>query len=369
MSGMRTNYTIVLCIAAAVALWLVGLPIGERDPRALAAQPYGTVAGHVRLQSRVSFGGVTIRVADRSVTTQADGSFALLDVPPGRHAVTASMQGFLSGLRAQVEVTAGGHAQLGQISLLAGDVNGDDEIDLIDLVLLGREFGKSPPSDPRVDLTADGKVNIFDLVLLGGNYGLEGPIAWPDAPVPTATATPTRTDTRVPTTTWTPEPSATSTMTQVPTATPTESSTPIPTATPTFSSTPVVTATATQTESLTPTPTATSNDLRITALQVSGSTREYIGITNYGPGNQNMTGWRVRSVVGNQWYAFPVAYVLHAGDIVKLYSGSQALHNPPAELRWTISAIWDDAGDEAHLYDVLGSLIDRLPYGNQAPTP
>ena len=133
-----------------------------------------------------------------------------------------------------------------------------------------------------------------------------------------------------------------------------------------------MTATATQTESLTPTPTATSNDLRITALQVSGSTREYIGITNYGPGNQNMTGWRVRSVVGNQWYAFPVAYILHAGDIVRLNSGmgSQVIHNPPADLRWTnLGEIWDDAGDEAHLIDVLGNLIDRLPYGNQAPTP
>ena len=326
-----------LCIAAAfasVTMWFVG----QQGRHASAAQPYGTVAGHVRLQARSRFGGVTIRVADRSTTTLDDGSFLLLDVPPGQHAVTADAPSFLSARREQVEVLASGHAQLGQVTLLAGDANGDDEIDLIDLVSLGREFGQSPPSDPRVDLTADGQVNIFDLVLLGGNYGLEGPIAWPDAPVPTDTATPTRTETRPPTETWTPQATVTSSVT------PTESPTQVATATP------------------------TGNDLRITALQFSGGTREYIGITNYGPDNQNMTGWRVRSVIGNQWYAFPVAYVLHAGDIVKLYSGTIAEHNPPASLRWTMAAVWEDDGDEARLYDVLGILIDSLAYGSQEPT-
>ena len=340
MNRRGTTHVVVLCIAA--ALWLVGSPVGPPAMGALAAQSFGTVAGHVRLQSRARFGGVTIRVADRSTTTLADGSFLLLDVPPGQHAVTADAPSFLSARREQVEVLASGHAQLGQVTLLAGDVNGDDEIDLIDLVSLGREFGQSPPSDPRVDLTADGQVNIFDLVLLGGNYGLEGPIAWPDAPVPTATATPTRTETRPPTETWTPQATVTSSVT------------------PTESPTPVATATATATP--------TGNDLRITALQFSGGTREYIGITNYGPDNQNMTGWRVRSVIGNQWYAFPVAYILHAGDIVKLYSGTIAEHNPPASLRWTMAAVWEDDGDEARLYDVLGILIDSLAYGNQEPT-
>ena len=46
------------------------------------------------------------------------------------------------------------------------DVNGDGEVDIFDLVIVGRHFGESPPEDSRADVNDDGIVNIFDMVLV-----------------------------------------------------------------------------------------------------------------------------------------------------------------------------------------------------------
>ena len=51
------------------------------------------------------------------------------------------------------------------------DVNGDNVVDLFDLVAVGREFGKTPPDDLAADINGDGTVNLFDLVLVGSHFG------------------------------------------------------------------------------------------------------------------------------------------------------------------------------------------------------
>ncbi len=51
---------------------------------------------------------------------------------------------------------------------IAGDVNGDGQVDIFDLALVASAFGSS---DPDADLNKDGLVNIFDLVLVGLNFG------------------------------------------------------------------------------------------------------------------------------------------------------------------------------------------------------
>ncbi len=51
------------------------------------------------------------------------------------------------------------------------DVNEDGVVDISDLVLVGRHFGKFPPKDPRADVNEDGYVDILDLVLIGKHFG------------------------------------------------------------------------------------------------------------------------------------------------------------------------------------------------------
>ena len=51
-------------------------------------------------------------------------------------------------------------------TLLPGDVNGDGQVDIIDLLIVLVHFGENPPTNPRVDTNKDGQVNLEDLVLI-----------------------------------------------------------------------------------------------------------------------------------------------------------------------------------------------------------
>ena len=56
------------------------------------------------------------------------------------------------------------------LRLLGGDINGDDQINIQDLVLIGVRFGRTVDS---ADINGDGKVNIQDLAIAAGNFGLK----------------------------------------------------------------------------------------------------------------------------------------------------------------------------------------------------
>jgi len=57
--------------------------------------------------------------------------------------------------------------------LLPWDVNQDGVVDVLDLVVVGRHFGKhiSDPILPNPDVNGDGQVNILDLVMVGKHFG------------------------------------------------------------------------------------------------------------------------------------------------------------------------------------------------------
>jgi len=51
------------------------------------------------------------------------------------------------------------------------DVNEDGQISILDMILVGQDFGKSPPVNARSDVNGDGRVNITDIVLVAGHLG------------------------------------------------------------------------------------------------------------------------------------------------------------------------------------------------------
>ena len=55
--------------------------------------------------------------------------------------------------------------------LLIGDVNRDGVVNILDLIRVARQLGKSVPSDSPVDINGDGVVNIFDLTLVAQGIG------------------------------------------------------------------------------------------------------------------------------------------------------------------------------------------------------
>lgn len=64
-----------------------------------------------------------------------------------------------------------------------GDSNGDNRVDLLDLDVLGANFGGGtaasaaifPPIAPPCDFNGDNTCDLLDLDILGSNYGLGGP--------------------------------------------------------------------------------------------------------------------------------------------------------------------------------------------------
>ena len=54
--------------------------------------------------------------------------------------------------------------------VVAGDVNGDGQVNILDLVFVAQQLGKSVPADSPADVNRDGVVNILDLVRVAQEF-------------------------------------------------------------------------------------------------------------------------------------------------------------------------------------------------------
>lgn len=109
-----------------------------------------------------------------SVTANPDGTFSLT-APAGTYTVIATADGFLSAQGSAV-LSGGNTTTKPDITLLAGDIDGDNVIDQFDAMTIGISYGSLVP--PGADLNSDGVINIFDLELLAKNYRKTGPVPW-----------------------------------------------------------------------------------------------------------------------------------------------------------------------------------------------
>ena len=137
--------------------------------------------GLAALQQRTNHAGIVVtNSAGYQTVTLADGSFGI----PANETIDFAFPSYLSAradLRPRLvseqakpgEITT---VDLGTVTLLAGDVNGDDVVNILDVAHVANNF---LTKDPSADLNADGLVNIFDLVVVASNYRLQGPLAVP----------------------------------------------------------------------------------------------------------------------------------------------------------------------------------------------
>ena len=130
------------------------------------------VRGKVRLQGRTSFAGTQVSMQPihsatpaYTATTATSGAFVLAATPPCT--VTASHPSYLAAQWVLAE-TSDPERNLAPVTLLAGDVNGDMSIDILDIAYMGARFDST---EPRADLNGDGVVDILDLVLAAVNFG------------------------------------------------------------------------------------------------------------------------------------------------------------------------------------------------------
>jgi hypothetical protein len=159
----------------------------------LSVDNFSSVSGRVSLQGRsapVNAGQVTLTDLVGifgPYTTSFDAStgaftFSNVEVSPGgsNYQIEATHGLYLSNRTSHL-LQRNEAFSAPQTRLLGGDANNDGLIDLSDLTCIGGSFGDSPVlcgTTGSSDINADGDVNILDLVLPGSNFGLTSPGTW-----------------------------------------------------------------------------------------------------------------------------------------------------------------------------------------------
>jgi hypothetical protein len=121
--------------------------------------------------------GALVIIEGTGLSTMTDGlgNFLFAGLAPGTYDFTADAAGYLPSYCVGKVVVAP-QTTLASVELVAGDVNDDGVIDIMDAVAVGAAFG-NPSVNPVADLNDDGQVNVLDLILVSGNFG-KAPSAW-----------------------------------------------------------------------------------------------------------------------------------------------------------------------------------------------
>jgi hypothetical protein len=109
-----------------------------------------------------------------STAANMDGTFSLT-APPGNYTVVAAAAGFLNAQGPAI-LSAGITTTKATISLLAGDIDGNNVIDQYDAMTIGMNYNMATPD--AADLNADGTINVLDLEDLADNYRASGALNW-----------------------------------------------------------------------------------------------------------------------------------------------------------------------------------------------
>jgi hypothetical protein len=134
------------------------------------------IVGYAHLQGRTDHSGIDVEVSGPTVadvTTAADGKYQLNDVRAGRYQLLFEHDMYLATRLTNCDTGSGTEFRPPTVTLVAGDLNRDQRIDILDLTRCAGVFGTA---DPGADINGDGTVNLFDLVLIGVNFGQLGPV-------------------------------------------------------------------------------------------------------------------------------------------------------------------------------------------------
>jgi hypothetical protein len=135
---------------------------------------FGVVNGSAHYQGRINHAGIDVTatgILTLSDTTDSAGSYSLDQLKAGTYDVKVDAALYLPACASDIVVTSGQTVTLDTATLLGGDLNDDEMINIGDVSRLGSAFGTS---DPGADINADGVVNVQDLAIIGGNYEVSG---------------------------------------------------------------------------------------------------------------------------------------------------------------------------------------------------
>ena len=136
----------------------------------------GVITGQVTLPAGVNSEDVTVEVTinGRTIRLNVDenGRFEFDELRDGDFTINVKSEHYTqSCINTQ---TTGSQIDLGNIELIAGDVNNDGEINIADFTYLAGRYGSAKGDErytTQADLNSDDKVNIQDLAILGSHFG------------------------------------------------------------------------------------------------------------------------------------------------------------------------------------------------------
>ncbi len=127
---------------------------------------------YVNLQAQIRRTDVSGDTVSTPLLRHLNGEYRIDWVPAG----TVSMR--VSGCHYCAATATGLGTKTGDVvtgfSLINGDADGDNQVNLFDLMVLDSHFGKS---DGMADLNGDGMVNLFDYVVIDQNFGSQGSLS------------------------------------------------------------------------------------------------------------------------------------------------------------------------------------------------
>ena len=174
---------------------MAAIPNPLNNPLALTIDPSPSVVATVQLQGRsgqnlaglISLGLFpqgTGNVLLSGNGSNAAGELQIVHVPAGSYRVRIDMPKYLAAEKVEAVPAVAIHnlTESGPLTLLGGDLNHDDRINIQDLVLIGIHFGSEEGAAVSVaDINNDNTVNIQDLAIAAGNFGkTPADYVWPD---------------------------------------------------------------------------------------------------------------------------------------------------------------------------------------------
>jgi len=136
------------------------------------AFPIGHPSWITDLHVEVRLPGQEELISRDRVRTDEEGYFYFYVADPGYYDIGVKSAHALENKRAQIEIVPGYNPNVFFGTLLEGDADDSNRVDLADYALLRERFWRA---DARTDLNQDGITGILDYSLLYSNYGLAGP--------------------------------------------------------------------------------------------------------------------------------------------------------------------------------------------------
>ncbi len=131
------------------------------------------VSGQVNVANGLTGAGAVVNIENTawSATTDSSGAFTIFNVTSGIYRIEANAPLHLQTICNNKQISAP-ITQLANVTLLGGDLNDDDVIDISDATAIGVHFGTASGS---ADINRDRIVNVLDLIILANNYQVSSP--------------------------------------------------------------------------------------------------------------------------------------------------------------------------------------------------